>query len=61
MNTDPDSEIWSYHYDSPELAHLRRDASLSFREKLIWLEEATKFVKKLQAAKRQAMSSPSNE
>jgi hypothetical protein len=58
------TEPWPCDWDGHELAQLRRDASRSFRQKLIWLEETTEFVKKLQAAKRHdglAVSSPTNE
>jgi hypothetical protein len=51
MNTAPDSEAWPCDWESHRIAQLRRSAARSFRDKLIWLEETTQFVKKLQAAK----------
>lgn len=47
MKVNEPSEPWPCDWDSHELAQLRRDASRSFREKLIWLEETTEFVKRL--------------
>jgi hypothetical protein len=52
MKVNEPSEPWPCDWDGHELAQLRRDASRTFRQKLIWLEETTEFVKKLQAAKR---------
>jgi len=52
MKTAPDSEAWPCDWESHRISQLRRSAARSFRDKLIWLEETTEFVKKLQAAKR---------
>jgi hypothetical protein len=53
MNPAADSEAWPCDWESHRIAQLRRSAARSFRDKLIWLEETTEFVKKLQAAKPQ--------
>jgi len=52
MNPAADSEAWPCDWESHRIAQLRRSAARSFRDKLIWLEETTEFVEKLQAAKR---------
>jgi hypothetical protein len=38
---------WPYAWDGTEDEQLRLGASLSFRESLIWLEEATEFAQSL--------------
>jgi hypothetical protein len=50
MEADPKTDdAWPCDWESHELQQLRRGATRSFRDKLIWLEEATAFAKKLQA------------
>ncbi len=50
MNSNESSEAWICSWEDAELAQLRRDASRSFRDNLIWLEEMTEFAEKLSKA-----------
>jgi hypothetical protein len=50
VNNDKSSEKWICSWEEAELAQLQRDASRSFRDNLLWLEEMTEFAKRLQEA-----------
>jgi hypothetical protein len=41
-NIEP-SEYWTYGWETAEIMQLRRGATCSFRENLIWLEEMSQF------------------
>ena len=54
-NSTPDpkanaAEVWPCDWKAHESQQLRRGAKRTFRENLIWLENATEFAKKLQQA-----------
>jgi hypothetical protein len=50
MKVNEPSEPWPCDWDGHELQQLRRDASRSFRENLIWLEEMTEFCERFSKA-----------
>jgi hypothetical protein len=50
MKVSEPSEPWPCDWESHELQQLRRDASRSFRENLIWLEDAAEFAEKFSKA-----------
>lgn len=44
------NEPWPCDWAGHELQQLRREAAQSFRDHLLWLEEATEFAEKLKGA-----------
>jgi hypothetical protein len=50
MKFNEPSEPWPCNWEGHELQQLRRGASRSFRENLIWLENATEFARKFSQA-----------
>ena len=50
MKVNESSEPWPCDWEGAELYQLRRGASRTFRENLIWLEEATEFAVKFSRA-----------
>jgi hypothetical protein len=50
MNKNESSQEWICSWEEAEKAQLRRDASRSFRDNLIWLEEMTEFAMRLSTA-----------
>jgi hypothetical protein len=44
-------EKWPCSWEENEREHLRHNMKLTFRQKMQWLEDATDFVRKLQAGR----------
>jgi hypothetical protein len=51
---------WPCSWEAHELEQLRHGRRMTFRQKLVWLEDATEFVRQMQAA-RTALISPGAE
>ena len=58
MKVKDSSQSWPCDWEGHELQQLRRGASRSFRENLIWLEETLEFAKRLQASPILKKSNP---
>jgi len=58
MKVNEPSEPWPCDWEGAELAQLRRDASRSFRQNLMWLEEMTDMVDYMQAARAKQLGLP---